>query len=146
MNKLISTRVFAAAALVAGLAYAPAIAQPGSDGTIDFHGGSVAFIAGVHWGGGTLHFHGRNVPLRVSGIGVGEIGANSFNAVGRVYHLRKVSDIEGVYAAINANATAGAGAGEVDMKNDKGVEIHAHATSSGLKLALAPTGVNIAIK
>jgi hypothetical protein len=146
MMRFTAVRVFAAAVLAGGLAGAPVLAQPGPSATINFHGGSVAFIAGVHWGGGTLHYHGRNVAIKVSGLGVGEIGANSFNASGEVYHLHRLSDIEGTYAALNVNATAGAGAGELDMKNDKGVEIHAHSSSAGLKLALAPTGMVIDLK
>jgi hypothetical protein len=145
MTGFVSMRTFAAAALAIGLAAAPAVAQTPS-AHIDFHGGSVAFIAGVHWGGGTLRFHGRSTALKVSGLGVGEIGASSFTATGEVYHLHRVSDIEGTYGAIEASATAGTGAGEIDMKNDKGVEIHAHASSAGLKLALAPSGMVISLK
>jgi hypothetical protein len=89
---------------------------------------------------------GRSVPLRVTGIGIGAIGADKFSAEGEVWHLHRMSDINGTYTAINANATAGAGAGEIDMRNEHGVEIHAHATSAGLNLSLAPTGVRIHIK
>jgi hypothetical protein len=145
MTGFVSTRMIAAAALAMGLAAAPAVAQTPS-AHISFHGGSVAFIAGVNWGGGTMRYHGRNYALKVSGLGVGAIGATSFSASGEVYHLRKASDIEGAYAAVEASATAGAGSGEVDMKNDKGVEIHVRASSEGLKLALAPTGVVIDLK
>ena len=146
MRNLTVRRFILAGVLAAGLGAAPALADPPPDASIDFHGGSIAFIAGVHWGGGTLHFRGRNYGLKVSGLGVGEIGAKSFEAVGEVYNLHRASDIDGVYGAINVNATAGSGAGEIDMKNDKGVEIHAHAKSSGLNLSLAPTGMNIELK
>ncbi len=145
MTRFVSTRMFTAAALAIGLAAAPALAQTPS-AHIDFHGGSVAFIAGVHWGDGTLRFHHKTYALKVGGLGVGEIGASSFTATGEVYHLRKFSDIEGTYGAVEASATAGAGAGEIDMKNDKGVEIRAHASSAGLKLALAPSGMVINLK
>ena len=116
------------------------------DATIHFSGGSVAFIGSVQWGGGTLHFHGRSIPLRVNGIGIGAIGADRFSAEGEVYHLRHAHDIEGTYTAVNASATAGAGEGEIDMQNEHGVEIRAHASSAGLNLSLAPTGMHIAIK
>ena len=146
MKRFTAVRMLAAAALAGGLAAAPALAQPDPDGRIDFHGGSVAFIAGVNWGSGMLHFKGRDVPVKVSGIGVGSIGASSFDANGEVYHLRRVRDIEGTYTALNTQATAGGGAGEIDMHNDKGVEIHAHATSAGLQLSLAPSGMQISLK
>ena len=82
----------------------------------------------------------------MTGIGIGAIGADKFSAEGEVYHLHRLSDINGTYSALNANATAGAGAGEIDMQNEHGVEIRAHSTSAGLNLSLAPTGVQINIK
>jgi len=144
MQRVATVRLLAAAALVGGLfASSAAMAQ---DATIHFGGGSIAFIGSVQWGGGSLHYHGRRVPLKVTGIGIGAIGADKFSAEGAVYHLHRLSDINGTYAALNSNATAGAGAGEIDMQNEHGVEIRAHSTSAGLNLSLAPTGVQINIK
>ena len=141
MQRVATVRLLAAAALVGGLfASSAAMAQ---DATIHFGGGSIAFIGSVQWGGGSLHYHGRRVPLKVTGIGIGAIGADKFSAEGAVYHLH---DINGTYSALNTNATAGAGAGEIDMQNEHGVEIRAHSTSAGLNLSLAPTGVQINIK
>jgi len=97
-------------------------------------------------GGGHLHFQGRDVALKVNGIGVGAIGWDKFSADGEVYHLHHLHDINGTYSAINASATAGAGQGEIDMQNEHGVEIRAHTTSAGLNLSLAPTGVQIQIR
>jgi hypothetical protein len=145
MQRVAPVRLLAAAALAGGLfASSAAMAQP--DATIHFGGGSIAFIGSVQWGGGTLHYQGRHVPLKVTGIGIGAIGADKFSAEGEVFHLHHLHDINGTYTAINANATAGAGAGEIDMQNEHGVEIHAHSTSAGLNLSLAPTGVQINIK
>jgi len=144
MQRAAPVRLLAAAALAGGLfAGSAAMAQ---DATIHFSGGSVAFIGQVQWGGGSLHYHGRRVPLRVSGLGVGAIGATSFSAEGEVYHLHHLRDINGTYTALNANATAGLGAGWIDMQNQHGVEIRAHASSAGLNLSLAPTGMVIQIK
>jgi hypothetical protein len=90
---------------------AAALAATPPSGTIRFHGGSAAFIAGVNWGGGTLHFKGKDYPLKVTGLSVRAIGAEKFDASGEVYNLPKVSDIEGTYAAGAAGATVGGGAG-----------------------------------
>jgi hypothetical protein len=145
MQRFAPVRVLAAAVMAGGLfAATSAMAQP--DGTISFHGGHVAFIAGVNWGSGQLHFKGRRVPIKVSGIGVGSIGANSYSAQGEVYNLHNASDIVGTYTAISASATAGAGAGVLDMTNEKGVEIKARSTSAGLALSLAPTGMSIQLQ
>jgi hypothetical protein len=143
MHILKSTLVGAA---MAGGLFAASAASAEPDATIHFGGGSVAFLASINWGGGTLHYHGRSIPLKVSGLGVGAIGADKFDADGEVFHLRHAHDIEGTYTALNASATAGAGEGEIDMRNEHGVEIHAHTTSSGLKLSLAPSGVVINLK
>jgi len=145
MKRSATVRLLAAAALAGGLfAASAASAQP--DATIHFGGGSIAFIGSLQWGGGHLHYHGHSIPLRVTGLGIGAIGADKYSAEGEVFNLHHLHDINGTYAAVNANATAGGGSGEIDMKNEHGVEIHAHATSSGLNLSLAPTGVQINIK
>jgi hypothetical protein len=143
MNRNAFCRNAAIAVILAGALAAPAMAQDRPDATIHFHGGSVAFIAGVHWGSGKVMFRGKRHSLKVSGLSVGAIGASSFEADGQVYNLHHLSDIEGTYGAAEASATAGAGAGAIDMKNDKGVEIRANSTSAGLKLSLGPGGVVI---
>jgi len=142
MNKYLG-RTAAMAVVLAGAMSASAIAQPQPDANISFHGGSVAFIGGVAWGSGRMRFQGHRYGLKVNGLSIGAIGADSYDAVGEVYNLRRPGDIEGVYAAVDASATAGAGAGEIDMKNDKGVEIRAHSSSAGLQLQLGGSGVNI---
>jgi hypothetical protein len=142
MNNTFLGRAAAMAVILAGAFATSAVAQP-SDGAISFHGGSVAFIGGVAWGSGRMHFQGHRYRVKVSGLSIGGIGATSYDATGQVYNLHNPSDIEGVYAAVEASATAGMGAGEIDMKNDKGVEIRAHSTSAGLKLQLGGSGVNI---
>jgi hypothetical protein len=142
-------RTFARIAIAAILAVAlvgPAAAKRRPDARIVFSGGSVAFLAGVNWGSGTLTYQGRNYPLRVRGLAVGAVGANKYSASGVVYHLRRLSDIEGTYSALEGSMTAGAGQGGMDMRNDKGVVISTQSTSAGLKLTFAPTGVVIQLK
>ena len=138
------SRTFTAAVLAAAVA-TPALAAP--DASVTFSGGSVAFLAGVNWGSGTLTYRGHRYSIQVRGLSVGAIGANKYQGAGTVFHLRRLSDIEGTYGAVDASATAGnGGMGEIDMKNGAGVEIRAQSSSSGLKLALAPTGVEIKLK
>jgi hypothetical protein len=146
MTKSIRLRPLVAIGLAGALLAAQATAQPTQSGTIEFKGGGVAFIGSVNWGSGTLFYGGKKLPIKVSGVGVGAIGAKSYSAVGDVYNLKSASDIEGTYTALEANATAGAGAGSIDMTNEKGVEIRAHSTSAGLNLSLAPTGMSIKLK
>ncbi len=138
-------RIVVAVALAASLA-SPAVAQRPADARISFSGGSVAFLAGVAWGSGTLTYKGRHYPLSVKGLSVGAVGASKYRASGVVHHLGRLSDIEGTYGAMEGGMTAGPGQGGIDMRNDKGVVISARSTSSGLKLTFAPTGVQIKLK
>jgi hypothetical protein len=132
-----------AIALAAVLCCSTAQAADKPSATISFSGGDVGFIAGVNWGGGTLHYHGKSIPLKVSGLSVGEIGIKKFQASGNVFHLKKVEDIEGTYAAIAGAATVGAGAGGIEMKNGNGVLIRATSTSVGAHLKAGPSGMTI---
>jgi hypothetical protein len=116
------------------------------DATITFHGGSAAFIAGVNWGGGTLHYKGKDVPLKVSGLTVGAVGVKKFQASGNVFHLRKVADIEGTYASVGAGVTVGGGAGALTLKNGNGVLIKATGTSAGADLKVGASGMTIKLK
>jgi hypothetical protein len=140
-------KVVGALAAIAALA-APALSQsaPAPSAQIRFSGGSVAFLAGVNWGGGTLIYHGKSYALEVNGLSVGAIGATKYEATGSVYNLHQVADIEGTYSGANASMTAGGGAGSVVLKNSKGVEIRAQSTSAGLKLSAAGSGVEIKLK
>jgi hypothetical protein len=136
----------AAIAAATVLAFSGAHAQDTPSGTINFSGGNVAFIAGVNWGGGTLHFNGKDIPLEVKGLSIGAIGANKFSASGSVYNLKQASDIEGTYAAGAGSVTVGGGVGGLQMKNDKGVVIKANSTSAGAALKLGPSGMTIKLK
>jgi hypothetical protein len=133
----------AAALLLTGALAVPAAANAAPSARIYFHGTSVAFVAGVSGGKGTLVYKGHHIPIDVSGFSVGEIGVSHYDVVGEVYHLRRLQDIEGTFAAVHASATAGPGGGVIDMQNGQGVEIQAHSSSAGLNLALGPKGVQI---
>jgi hypothetical protein len=147
MKPFAALRTCAAAVALGGALASVAWAQPAPEATIHFSGGSVAFIGGVNWGGGRLDWHGRQIPIHVTGFGVGEIGATHYSATGEVYHLHRLSDINGTYTLINASATAGAGQGAfLDMQNQNGVEIRARSDSEGLALSLAPTGMVIHVE
>jgi hypothetical protein len=140
----LAAAAFAAGALVAWPTLTSADDRP--DAHIQISGGAVGFIAGVSWGSGTLDFHGRHYRLRVRGLSVGDIGASKFSASGDVFHLTRVSDINGTYAAGEASATAGGGGGGQTMRNSKGVVINLASTTQGLQLTLAPKGVEIQLK
>ena len=80
MNKYLG-RTAAMAVIMAGALSASAIAQPAPDANISFHGGSVAFIGGVAWGSGRMHFQGHRYGLKVNGLSIGAIPAAIPNSV-----------------------------------------------------------------
>jgi len=136
----------AALALAGALIAAPVAMAQTPDATIDFKGGSVAFIGKAQWGSGTLTFHGKRYPIKVNGLGIGSIGASSYSATGEVYNLETAKDIEGTYGQASAGATAGAGGGAITMTNGSGVTIKARAKTAGLQLTVAASGVDIRLK
>jgi hypothetical protein len=145
----VRTITLAAAVALAGSLTAMPMAQAADsqpDAHLHISGGSVAFVAGVSWGSGTLDYRGRHYPVRVRGLSVGDIGASKFSASGDVFHLDHVTDINGTYAAGEAAATAGGGGGGQTMRNDKGVVINLASTTQGVQLTLAPKGVEIQLK
>jgi hypothetical protein len=148
MQRTITIAIVTAALFLAGgsPAYAKSgkkAAAPKPDATVSFEGGSVAAGIGYSWGSGTLHYKGKNYPLKVDGLSVGDVGISKVNASGNVYHLQKLEDFPGTFTAASAGATVGGGGGVAAMQNQNGVEIRAKATSQGLKLKLGADGVKI---
>ena len=64
---------------------------------------------GYSWGSGTLTYKGVKYPITVDGLSAGSVGATDITASGKVYHLKKLEDFEGNYAAVGAGATVGGG-------------------------------------
>lgn len=114
--------------------------------TIELSGGAVAVGIGYSWGKGTVTYLGTRHALKVNGISIIDVGVSNYTASGSVYHLKKLSDIEGTYTAAEAGATVAGGASATIMKNDKGVVIRMTATRSGLQFSLAPNGVTISLE
>lgn len=115
------------------------------DATLKLREGSVAAGVGVNWGHGTLTFHGRDYPVDVKGISVGDVGATSIEASGKVFHLKKLRDFNGNYTAVGAGLTAAGGAGVAAMKNQNGVTVELVSTTRGVDVALGAAGVAMKI-
>jgi hypothetical protein len=116
------------------------------DALIEFSGGSVAAGIGFSWGSGTLTQAGKTYSLKIDGLSVGSVGITKASAYGKVYHLKKLSDINGTYAAIGTGATVGGGGTAIAMKNAKGVIIDIYTTTEGVNLSLGTAGVKIELK
>jgi len=116
------------------------------DGTIEFKGGSVAAGVGVTWGSGTLTYKGKQYPVSVVGLDVGDVGVTDITASAKVYNLQKLEDFDGNYTGVGAGAAVTGGGSAVTMQNQKGVKVDVVSTTQGVKFTLAVGGVKMKIK
>lgn len=128
--------------LLVGLALAQA-KKP--DATVTLSEGTVAVGIGFSWGKGTLGYQGKDYPVKVVGLSVGEVGVDRATAVGNVYNLTKLADFDGNYVAGGAAATIAGGAGIMAMKNQNGVVIELKSTTQGASLKLAAEGLKLSV-
>ncbi len=135
--------VASAVSLLVGLALAQA-KKP--DATLTLSEGSVAVGIGWTWGKGTLAYQGKNYPVKVQGLSVGEVGVTRATAAGDVYNLKKLADFDGNFVAGGAGATIGGGAGVTAMKNQNGVVIEMKSTTQGANLKLAAEGLKLNVE
>jgi len=134
--------VFAAAAMLI-VATLPSQADTGA---VRFRVGSAGFIIGVGGGSGTLTFHGKTYPLRVSGVSLGMIGVSSADLVGRARNLRRASDIAGSYTAVGAGLAIAGGASTARMQNANGVVLEVRGTKVGFSASLDLSGLTISMQ
>lgn len=153
--KVVTIAVFGMGAL-AGCASQPPPSQPppgppptanlsATDGSIAFSGGAVAIGVGFQWGGGTLTYQGRQYPFRMNGLSVVDIGVTRVTGSGTVHNLRNVADFSGNYVSFSAGVAVAGGGSVASLRNQNGVVIDKVTTAQGVRLTLAPGGVNITL-
>jgi hypothetical protein len=131
-----------------GVAYSQSTSNMGLpwDALIQLSAGSVGAGIGISWGSGTLTQAGKTYPLKVEGLTVGTVGITKATALGKVYNLKKLSDINGTYAAVGTGATVGGGGAAITMKNANGVIIDVVTTTEGVSFSLGTAGVTITLQ
>jgi hypothetical protein len=143
MRRMIGLATIAAFGICLTLARAEE-KQP--DATLRLSGGSVAAGIGVSWGSGTLSYKGKDYPIDVKGLSVGDVGVTKIEASGKVYNLKKLDDFNGNYTAVAAGLTAAGGAGAAAMKNQNGVTVELVSTTQGVKVTVGGGGVDMKVK
>src|SRR5262245_41394821 len=137
--------VIVIAGLVLLLNFIPTeVEQP--DATLTLHTAARADGVGYRWGAGVLTFQGKAYPFRVEEIAVGDIGVSRAEATGNVYHLTKIEDFSGDYAAASTSAAIAKGSGIATMRNRHGVVIDLTGVDQGLDLKFAVEGVKITLE
>ena len=114
--------------------------------TIKLSGGSAAAGLGVNWGGGTLTYQGKDYPISVRGLSVGDVGLSKIEASGNVYNLNDLADFDGNYTGVAAGAAVAGGAGASTLKNQNGVTVNLVSTTQGVKLTVGGGGVEMKLK
>jgi len=109
--------------------------------TLELSQGSVAAGIGFSWGSGTLTYLGRQYPVKVRGLSLGEVGITWGNAKGIVFGLKKLQDFSGTYAAGGAGGAVFGGGESIIMKNGNGVVVELTNSTGGVNLKLAASGV-----
>ena len=104
------------------------------------------FIGGSG-GSGTLTFHGRRYRLGVGGIYAGLVFGGSKTVLhGRVSHIRRASDVSGVYGAAGAGLAVVRGVRAIVLTNQKGAVLELSGRQVGLMANLDLSGLALTIK
>ena len=116
-----------------------------SEGTVSFSGGAFALGIGFQWGNGTLSYQGQQYPFKMNGLSVLDVGVSSITGSGNVHNLYKLADFNGNYVSATAGVTLAGGGSVTSLRNQNGVVIDGITTAQGVRLTLAPGGVNLTL-
>jgi hypothetical protein len=109
-----------------------------------FKGG---WFVGGSAGSGTLTFHGRRYPLSIGGIDAGLVfGGSQTYLAGRVSHIRRPSDVAGVYGAAGAGAAIIGGARAIVLTNQKGAVLELSGRQTGLMVNADLSGLAVGLR
>jgi hypothetical protein len=116
-------------------------------GTISIRIVKAGFVVGGSAGSGVLHFHGRNYPLSIGGLSYGfTFGASETRFRGRVDHIRRPSDVEGVYGQAGAGAAVVRGAQAVVLTNQNGAVLTLSGLQTGLIVSADLSGLALSLR
>ncbi len=142
IRKIISAVVLGLSILSFGASAADAPKKP--SGTVSIDETQFAFILGGSMGGGTLTYHGKKYPFKISGVSLGaNVGVSKLAAVGEVYDLKELSKFAGTFTKLEGSVTLGGGMGGTVLKNENGVIMHLKSTSEGIQFNLSASGVTV---
>jgi hypothetical protein len=116
-------------------------------GRITFRVVKAGFVIGGSAGSGTLFFHGRAYPLGIGGLSYGfTFGASETHFRGIVSHIRRPSDVNGVYAAGNVGAAVGRGAQAIVLTNQNGAVLSLSGNSVGAIVSADLNGLVLTVQ
>ena len=135
-------------ALVAAIALLGGIQNANADsGSISLTVYKAGWFLGGSAGGGTLIFHGRRYRLGVGGIDVGLVfGGSKTFLRGRVSHIRRPSDVAGVYGAAGAGLAVVRGVRAIVLTNNKWAVLELSGRQVGLLANVDLSGLALTLK
>jgi hypothetical protein len=143
LSHLVRAALIAVSVAVVGL---PSLARA-ENGTISFTVIKAGIVIGGSGGSGTLFFHGRRYPLSIGGLSYGfTFGASETRFHGTVSHIRRPSDVSGVYAAGNVGAALGRGAQAIVLTNQNGALLSLTGQSIGAIVSADLNGLAITVR
>ena len=116
-------------------------------GRIAFDVFKAGFVFGGSGGSGTLYFNGRRYRLGIGGLSYGiTFGASRTQFRGAATHIRRASDVSGVYAAGNVGAAVGRGAEAIILTNEKGAMLTLSGNSVGAIVSADLNGLVLTVQ
>ena len=117
------------------------------EGRIAFDVFKAGFVVGGSGGSGTLFFHGRRYQLAIGGLSYGiTFGVSRTRFHGAVSHIRRASDVSGVYAAGTVGAAVGLGAQAIVLTNQNGALLALSGNSVGAIVSADLNGLVLTVK
>lgn len=135
-----------ALATIAGLSFSTSAMA--DSGAISFKIVKAGFVVGGSGGSGTLTFHGRKYHVSVGGVSYGfTFGASETWFHGTVSHIRRASDVSGVYGQAGAGAALGrAGAQAIVLTNQNGAVLALSGRQKGIIVSADLSGLALTVK
>jgi hypothetical protein len=109
--------------------------------TLTLTEGDAAAGVGFAWHKATLSYMGKTYRVDVQGLGVREVGVRRADAVGAVYRLKTVEQLNGSYAAEVPGGTDGV----IAIKNTSGVVIEMKSMTPGASLKATSQSVRLRV-
>ncbi len=146
MRRALGVRV-CVIALIGALVSSISSAAFADSGTIQLTIVKAGWIIGGSGGSGTMVFKGKHYALGVGGLSIGfTFGGAKATLSGTVSHIRRPSDVEGVYGAAGAGGAVGHGAGAIVLTNEKGAVLELQGRQTGLMVNADFSGLAISLK
>jgi hypothetical protein len=141
MSSPIRTALIALVALAASFS-----AGLADSGTVTLTIYKAGWVIGGSGGSGTLRFRGKRYALSAGGLDYGLVfGASKTVLRGRVSHIRRPSDVAGVYGAAGAGLAVGTGARGMVLTNQNGAVLELTGEQVGLMANVDLSGLAISL-